>query len=394
MPSTCYAVIVAAGSGERMGGDMPKQYQSVGGIPILRRSVLAFLSHPLIAGVLVVINPSHRHLYDQAVEGLDVLPPVFGGATRQESSLNGLEALSARKGTSADLVMIHDAARPFVSAETITAVHGSLASHSGAIAARRVVDTLKRSAGDFIAETVNRDGLWSVATPQGFRFPEIIHAHRAAIGKALTDDAAVAELAGMKIALVPMNPENMKITSAGDMEMAEKFCSSPAAAAVCDLRVGSGFDVHRLIKGNSVRLCGVSIPHNLALEGHSDADVALHAVVDAMLGAVGAGDIGSHFPPSDPQWRGADSEIFVRHAVEIVKSRGGNINNVDVTLMCEQPRIGPHRDAMAARLADMLGISPDRASVKATTTERLGFTGRNEGIAAQASVTVIMGGKR
>jgi 2-C-methyl-D-erythritol 4-phosphate cytidylyltransferase/2-C-methyl-D-erythritol 2,4-cyclodiphosphate synthase len=380
--TTCTALIVAAGAGERFGGLMPKQYHDLCGEPILRRSVLAFLHHPHIHQVLVVINPAHRDLYDRAVTDLNLPEPVTGGTSRQESVRLGLEAL-AQQGKP-DLVMIHDAARPLIDAATITAVRKALDAHAGAIAAKPLVDTLKRGQKDIIEDTIDRTNLWQAHTPQAFRFAEILTAHRDAMGAQLTDDAAVAEKAGLKTILVPSNPDNMKITNPDDLDRAARLLGHSFG----DIRTGMGFDVHRLIPGDKIFLCGVAIPHNRMLEGHSDADVGLHALTDAILGTMGAGDIGTHFPPSDPQWKGKDSAHFIRHAVHMVSERGGIISNVDVTLLCEQPRVGPHRAAMVARLAELLDIAPERVSIKATTTERLGFTGREEGIAAQAIATV------
>ncbi|MDD3288302.1 MAG: bifunctional 2-C-methyl-D-erythritol 4-phosphate cytidylyltransferase/2-C-methyl-D-erythritol 2,4-cyclodiphosphate synthase [Alphaproteobacteria bacterium] len=383
MPMICTALIVAAGSGQRFGGLIPKQYQELGGMPILRRSILAFLGHTHIDNVQVVISPQHRDLYDKAVEGLDLPPPVHGGATRQDSVRLGLEALE-KSAQKPDLVMIHDAARPLIDAQTITAVRKALDSADGAIAAKPLVDTLKRGDGNVITDTINRANLWQAHTPQAFRFDKILAAHRAAIGQKLTDDAVVAEKAGIPVILVPTNADNMKITNPDDLGRAARLLGQTFG----DIRTGIGFDVHRLIPGTEIHLCGITIPHDRTLEGHSDADVVLHAVVDAIMGAMSAGDIGHHFPPSDNQWKGADSAIFVRKAVQILNERGGIISNVDVTIMCEKPRIGIHRQAMQERLAELLEVNQDRVSVKATTTERLGFTGREEGIAAQAIATL------
>jgi len=416
----CVALIVAAGQGERFGAERPKQYLELLGQPLLRRSVLAFLRHPLVTGVQVVIQPAHRALYDAAVGDLDLPEPVAGGAARQESCRLGLEALDRRApGGRPQRVLIHDAARPLIDAATITRVIAALTDAPGAIAALPVVDTLKRDGGGFCAGTVPRVGLWRAQTPQGFRFDDILAAHRrcAGTGTELTDDAAVAESAGLGVALVHGHPDNLKVTTTEDLARAARLLAGADALAAAALpltgtaeqavsaesapgsrtgrtgggeetRTGLGFDVHRLIAGDHVTLCGVRIPHTARLEGHSDADVGLHALVDALLGAIGAGDIGSHFPPSEARWRGADSGLFVRHAVELVRQRGGRIVHVDVTLICERPKIGPHRPAMVARLAALLEIDPERVSVKATTTEQLGFTGRGEGIAAQAIATV------
>lgn len=386
---TCIALIVAGGSGRRFGAQRPKQYHDLLGQPVLRRTVEAFLHHPGIDGVQVVIDPACRALYDVAVAGLDLPDPVAGGASRQDSVRNGLECLA---GQAPDRVLIHDAARPLVDAATISAVIAALDAHSGAIAAVPVADTLKRASEGMgkglVGATVDRSGLWRAQTPQGFRFADILAAHRAAAGLELTDDAAVAERAGLPVALVPSREENFKVTTQDDLTRAGQML----LLALGDVRTGSGFDVHRFTAGDHVTLCGVAVPHSQGLEGHSDADVGLHALTDAILGALGAGDIGSHFPPSDPQWRGADSAKFLRHAADLVAARNGAIAHVDVTIICERPKVGPHREAMVSRIAQILGITADRVSVKATTTERLGFTGRGEGIAAQAVATVRLPG--
>ncbi|MDY0874249.1 bifunctional 2-C-methyl-D-erythritol 4-phosphate cytidylyltransferase/2-C-methyl-D-erythritol 2,4-cyclodiphosphate synthase [Dongia rigui] len=381
------ALVVAAGSGSRMGKDMPKQYLPLGGKTVLRHCLETFRRHPRISGVRVVINDSLRDLYESAVAGLDLLPPVAGGQRRQDSVRAGLESLAAE---APDLVLIHDAARPFIDAATIDRTIDTLAAHDGALVAVPVVDTLKRGAQDgtdmFSGATVDRNGLWRAQTPQGFRYQPLLAAHRqAASGPEMTDDAAVAEAAGMKVALVLGHENNFKITAPADLERAERLMSEQM-----EYRTGNGFDVHRLIPGDGVIMCGVTIPYHQKLEGHSDADVGMHALTDAILGAVGAGDIGQHFPPSDPQWRGAASWKFLAHAAKLVADKGGRIAHCDITLICEKPKVGPHRAAMQAKLAEILGIALDRVSVKATTTEQLGFTGRGEGIAAQATATVAL----
>jgi len=379
---SCTALIVAAGSGSRFGGSLPKQYHELAGENILRRSVLAFLKHPHIDNVRVVINPDHRAMYEDAVGDLGLPEPIAGGETRQESVHLGLEALT--KGAKPDFVMIHDAARPLIDAATITDVRRALDKGKGAIAAKPLVDTLKRGNGSVITTTIDRANLWQAHTPQAFHFNDILVAHRSAAGAQMTDDAAVAEKSGISVTLVPSNPDNMKITNPDDLDRAARLLGHNYG----DIRTGMGFDVHRLIPGKQITICGVSIPHDFTAEGHSDADVGLHALVDAILGSMGAGDIGSHFPPSCPQWKGMDSAHFVRHVIGIISERGGIIANVDITLMCEAPRIGPHRETMVKRVAELLEITPNRVSVKATTTERLGFAGRGEGIAAQALATV------
>ena len=379
----CMALLVAAGRGQRFGGETPKQYRMLAGAPVLFRTVRAFLDHPSVDGVRVVIDPDYRDAYDQAVGTLGLPPPVAGGPSRQESVRLGLEALD--RDQQPDAVLIHDAARPLVDAGTIERVCRALDDTPGAIAAVPVVDTLKREADGDISGTVDRSGLWRAQTPQGFRFAAIRDAHRAASGASLTDDAAVAEQAGLAVRLVTGSEDNIKVTVEDDLRRAERLLDR-----MPETRVGSGFDVHRFGPGESVRLCGIDIAHDHSLAGHSDADVGLHALTDALLGAIGDGDIGSHFPPSDARWRGADSALFLRHAADRIGQRGGRISHVDVTLICEAPKIGPHRSAMVERIAALLGLTPDRVSVKATTTERLGFAGRREGIAALASATVVM----
>ncbi len=374
------ALIVAAGRGQRFGGALPKQYQDLAGRPILAHSLAAFAAHPQVDGVRAVIHPDDRDLYDRAAAGLPLLEPVAGGAERQESVLNGLESLRDRAPAK---VLIHDGARPFPPPAVIAAVVDALDTAPGAIPALPVTDTLKRGGGGLIGTTVAREGLWRAQTPQGFRFAEILAAHRAAIGSRLTDDAAVAEAAGLAVALVPGHEENAKVTTPDDLRLAEL-----RLAAAEEIRVGNGYDVHRFAPGSVVWLCGLAVPHDRGLLGHSDADVGIHALVDAILGALGAGDIGLHFPPSDPRWKGAASHLFLREACRLVAERRGRLVHLDVTLICERPKVGPHREAMRARLAEICALPLDRVSVKATTTEGLGFTGRQEGIAAQATATL------
>ncbi|HVJ51538.1 MAG TPA: bifunctional 2-C-methyl-D-erythritol 4-phosphate cytidylyltransferase/2-C-methyl-D-erythritol 2,4-cyclodiphosphate synthase [Aliidongia sp.] len=382
LPSTlCHAVIVAAGRGSRFGGSLPKQYCALGGLAVLRRTVLAFLRHPRISSVLVAIHPDDRMLYDAAVGDLGLPEPVLGGTTRQDSVRHLLEALAANAD---DIVLIHDGARPLVDAGLIDRTIDALALHQGAIAALPVRDTVKRADGDVIADTIDRAGLWRAQTPQAFRHGAILAAHRAATGLDLSDDAAVAERAGHEVALVMGNEDNFKITTAEDLARAERL----VAGELGDVRTGFGYDVHQLVEGDGCWINGVKIPHDKKLLGHSDADVGLHALTDAILGAIGAGDIGVHFPPSDERWRGAASDQFLAHAAGMVAERGGIIAHCDVTVLCERPKIGPHRPAMVRRIAEILGIAEDRVSIKATTTEKLGFTGREEGIAAQAIATI------
>jgi 2-C-methyl-D-erythritol 4-phosphate cytidylyltransferase / 2-C-methyl-D-erythritol 2,4-cyclodiphosphate synthase len=380
MTST-YALIVAAGRGARFGGASPKQYLALGDSTILRHAATAFARHPMIEGIVVVIRPEDRAVFDQALAGLTLLPPVAGGAERQDSVRLGLEALAERKPAR---VLIHDGARPFPDKALIDRVLDGLDRAPAAIPALPLGDTIKRVEEGRIRETVDRSMLWRAQTPQGFHFDAILAAHRVAAGRVLTDDAAVAEAAGIAPLVVTGSEDNLKVTSAEDLAAAERIL----AARQADVRVGQGFDVHPYGPGDHVMVCGVAIPHEVAPIGHSDADVGLHALTDALLGAIGAGDIGMHFPPSDPRWRGASSDRFLAYAATLVRERGGAIAAVDVTIICERPKIAPYRDRMIERLAEILEISPGRVSVKATTTEKLGFTGRGEGIAAQAVATV------
>ena len=374
------ALIVAAGRGHRAGGGFPKQYRLLAGQSLLRRSCTAFMNHPRVDAVGAVIHPDDAEIYAESTVGLELLPPVHGGATRQDSCRNGLESLV---GLAPERVLIHDAARPFVNEATIDRVLDALASAPAAIAAVPVTDTLKKAGNNArVTGTVKREGLWRAQTPQGFRYAEILAAHRKLAAQSLTDDAAVAEAAGLAVVLAPGSEDNFKVTAEDDFARAERMLGAG------DIRVGSGFDVHRFDEGNAVMLCGIKINFDKSLAGHSDADVALHAITDALLGAIGEGDIGSHFPPGDAQWSGADSARFLRHAADLVGRRGGKIRHLDVTLICEAPKIGPHREAMRVRVAEIAGVGVERVSVKATTTEGLGFTGRGEGIAAQATATV------
>ena len=376
-----YALVVAAGRGTRFGGALPKQYLLLAGSSILHYAVAAFAAHPRVSGVQVVIRPEDRDEFDRAMHRLVVLPPVPGGPERQDSVRLGLEALAAHKP---GRVLIHDGARPFPDGALIDRVIDGLERAPAAIPALPLGDTIKRVEGGRIIETVDRAQLWRAQTPQGFHFDAILAAHRQMVARVLTDDAAVAEAAGIAPLIVAGSEENLKVTTAQDLAAAERLL----AARQGDVRVGQGFDVHPFGPGDHVMVCGVAIPHEVAPVGHSDADVGLHALTDAVLGAIGAGDIGMHFPPSDPRWRGASSDRFLAYAAALVRERGGAIAAVDVTIICERPKIAPHRDRMIERVAEILEISPGRVSIKATTTERLGFTGRGEGIAAQAVATV------
>jgi 2-C-methyl-D-erythritol 4-phosphate cytidylyltransferase/2-C-methyl-D-erythritol 2,4-cyclodiphosphate synthase len=370
------ALIMAAGQGSRLAAERPKQYLPLGGRPLLRHSLERIQRHPRVDLVRCIVAPGDTLF---SALGFDV-STAAGGETRQDSVLRGLESLADEKP---DAVLIHDAARPFIDAATIDRVLDALDAAPGAIPALPVVDSLTRAIDGKAAGAQPRDDLWRAQTPQGFRYAEILAAHRAAAGLGLSDDAAVAERAGLEVRVVAGSEDNFKITTADDLARAERLLAGGA-----EVRVGSGFDIHRFGPGAGVSLCGVMVPHDAGLIGHSDADVGLHALTDAILGALGAGDIGEHFPPSDSRWRGQASELFLRHAAGLVAARGGRIAHVDVTLLCEAPKIAPHRAAMRGRIAEILGLTLDRVSVKATTTERLGFLGRGEGVAAQATATV------
>ena len=368
-------LIVAAGKGERAGTTLPKQYEKLAWSPILRRSVEAFSGYP----VQVVIGPGQQAQAAEALAGLDLPPPVTGGATRQESVRLGLEALAA---TAPDFVLIHDAARPLVSPAVIKAVASALEKGAdGALPMVAASDTLRRRDGAGWT-LVPRDGLYRAQTPQGFVFDKILAAHRTHAANEVTDDVALGELAGLKVEMVEGEERNIKVTRKEDFALAEALLGKN------DVRTATGYDVHKFNEGDHIWLCGIKVPHSHGLEGHSDADVGLHAITDALLGCIGAGDIGQHFPPTDERWRGAPSWKFLDHAASLVSARGGVISHVDVTLICERPKVGPHRETMRDKIAEILKIEPDRVSVKATTTEGLGFTGRREGIAAQAIATV------
>jgi len=381
MPGT-YAIVVAAGRGNRFGGPIPKQYRSLAGQPVLRYAVEALLRGGEFAGAVVAIHPDDRSLYDRAVAGLDLLPPVEGGAERQDSVLAALESLAPLEP---ERVLVHDGARPMLEPVVTARVLAGLDAADGAITALPVTDSVKRAGehGEIVA-SLDRARLWRAQTPQGFRFAPFLAAHRLLRGASLGDDAAVAEKAGLRVQLVMGSEENLKITTEEDLLWAERLLSTRCA----DARTGFGFDVHRFGPGDHVMLCGVRVPHDRGLIGHSDADVGLHALTDALLGTIGAGDIGQHFAPTDPRWRGADSAQFLRSAVDMVRARNGLIRNLDVTIVCEAPRIGPYRAAMIERIAAIAGVDVDRVNVKATTSEGLGFIGRGEGIAAQAVATV------
>ena len=389
-------VIVAAGSGSRFGDPIPKQYHMLGGKSILAHCIECFARHADPDLIQVVYNPAHQDWYESATATLNEtgsLPaPVPGGDTRQQSVLNGLRAL-ANKGP--DIVLIHDAARPGISDDVIDRVMTALRAHPGAIPTLPVADTIKQTDRDgVITKTIARETLQRAQTPQGFDFKTILDAHQNFEGQEFTDDAALLEAIGLDVICVAGTTNNDKITHRDDFGRAQSWANTTdketAHMSQEEYRAGTGFDVHRFAPGDHCILCGVKVPHSARLEGHSDADVGLHTLTDAILGAIGAGDIGQHFPPSDMQWKGAASDIFLRHAADLVRKRDGRIVNVDVTLICERPKIGPHTPAMRQKVAEILGIDLDRVNVKATTTERLGFTGREEGIAAQAAVSVAL----
>jgi 2-C-methyl-D-erythritol 4-phosphate cytidylyltransferase/2-C-methyl-D-erythritol 2,4-cyclodiphosphate synthase len=382
------AIVVAAGRGRRAGGDLPKQFRQIGGEMMLRRTLLTFVEARNVGAVLPVINREDADLYSEASAAIDggrLLPPAFGGATRQASVRAGLEALAQRKP---DYVLIHDAARPFASQDLLARAITAVQKTGAAIPALPVTDTVKTIDGlGRVDKTLDRASLRLVQTPQAFAFAPLLDAHRraqAAGREDFTDDSALAEWAGMKVDVFAGEPGNIKITSAEDFARSEAM----QFAALGDVRTGMGFDVHAFGPGDHVMIGGVRIAHTHALVGHSDADVGLHALVDAILGALADGDIGSHFPPSDPQWKGAASDKFLAYAVERVAARGGRIAHLDLTLVCETPKIGPHRDAMRERIAKICSLGIGRVAVKATTSEKLGFTGRGEGIAAYATATV------
>lgn len=380
-------IIVAAGRGTRLGGPVPKQYCVIGGVSVLRRTLKAMLAHRAVDALVVVIHPDDALLYAEAVAGLEdsrLFPPVLGAETRALSVRAGLEALAPH---APHRVLIHDAARPFVSLRVIDGVLTALEHLPAALPAVPVVDALWRAGEDGSADMpVARDGLWRAQTPQGFQFEAILAAHRSHRGDA-ADDVAVARTAGLAVALVPGDEANFKITTAADLARAEH--NAAGEARQMDIRTGNGFDVHAFGPGDGLMLCGVHLPHDRGLVGHSDADVGLHALTDAIFGALGEGDIGQWFPPSDPTWKGTASDIFLARAAARAAERGFSITHVDVTIICERPKVGPHASAMRAAVAKAAGIDVERVSVKATTSERLGFTGRGEGIAAIATATLV-----
>jgi 2-C-methyl-D-erythritol 4-phosphate cytidylyltransferase/2-C-methyl-D-erythritol 2,4-cyclodiphosphate synthase len=379
------AIIVAAGRGLRAGSGGPKQYRSIGGRTVISRALEPFCRHAGIFAIQPVLNPDDAAMFEAAVGDMHYRTPVGGGATRQASVRAGLEALA---GEAPDLVLIHDAARPFVTAAVISRAIDAAQLTGAAVPAIAVADTIKLvGARGHVEATPDRARLRIAQTPQSFRFDAILDAHRNAQRSGrddFTDDAALAEWAGLTVTTFEGDPANMKLTTPEDFAREE----ARLGAASGDVRIGSGYDVHAFGEGDHVMICGIRVPHSRGFLAHSDGDVGLHALVDAILGALADGDIGSHFPPSDPQWKGAASDRFLKYAVERVSARGGRIAHLDVTLICERPKVGPLRDAMRARIAEITGLDLSRVAVKATTSERLGFTGREEGIAAMASATV------
>ena len=382
----CIALIVSAGRGHRFGGKIPKQYVEIVGESLLARAAGVLLSHPRIVAVRAVIHPDDEALYRESIDDLNLLEPVFGGVERQNSVRLGLESLA---DLAPKFVFIHDSVRPFIDHGTIDQLLAALENGAKAvIPGVQVADTLKLSADNVILDTVDRTNLWRAQTPQAFEFKGILAAHQALSSENLTDDAAIAEASGIAVEIVQGSEDNFKITTAEDLARAEKHLGVADGVGKYMTRVGTGFDVHKFTDGSAVILCGVKIPHDKSLAGHSDSDVALHALTDALLGAAGAGDIGLFFPPSDPQWQDVASEIFLARAGKEISDRGGHIQNVDLTIICEVPKIAFHRDQMQKNIAGILNLSVQQVNVKGTTTEQLGFTGRGEGIAAQATASV------
>jgi len=378
------AVIVAAGRGERAGGGVPKQYRRLGGFLVLTRTLRRLLHRDVFDSIIVVVNPADAGRIAAVEAELGIkLETIAGGATRTASVRAGLERA---RDSGLDAVMIHDAARPFLSDALIDRLAAALTDHVAVIPALPIADALFRGEDETMGDPVSRDGLFAAQTPQAFHLAPLLTAYARLGDTALPDDAAVIRAAGGEVALVAGEIENFKLTTAADFDRAERQIMSDTITGAITV-TGQGYDVHRLEPADSMWLCGIEIKAGLGLVGHSDADAGLHALTDAVLGAAGAGDIGQHFPPSDPQWKGAASDAFLLHALKLLKQAGGNVVHADLTLIAERPKIGPHRDAMRARVAQLLGLPEARVNIKATTTEKLGFTGRGEGLAAQAIVT-------
>ncbi len=377
-------LLVAAGTGERFGGSMPKQYLPLLGRPLLRWCIDAFRRHSAISAVYTVIHADHQTEYAAAAEGLDLPAPIIGGGTRQESVRRGLEKIAAL--SKPDFILIHDAARPGISDMLISDICASLQRHDAVIPGLAVADTVRRKTGNAV-RTESRDGLYAVQTPQAFRFDTILALHQKYADRSVTDDAALCEFSGPAIHIIHGDRDNFKVTQGGDLGAMEQALSARCG----DIRTGSGYDVHKLVPpagDRKLMICGIDVPHDMVLDGHSDADVGLHAITDALLATICDGDIGMHFSPKDNRWKNADSAKFLRHAADLVAEQQGIITHIDVTIICEAPKIGPQREKMRARIADILAMPTSRISVKATTTEGLGFTGRREGIAAESVVTV------
>lgn len=381
------ALIVAAGSSQRMGSGLPKQYRPLGGKPVLRWAVEALAEHPRIDTVRVVTREEQSAAFQTATAGLDVGAPIVGGATRQESVRRGLESLAAEGAP--DLVLIHDAARPFCPPEVIDRLLTALATNEAAVPTLPTADTLMHGKGRQLGTAVDRTHLNRVQTPQAFHFARILEAHRLKATESFSDDATLARAAYVPVVRVEGDESLSKLTNPGDFARAEERLRARLVS-----RTGMGFDVHGFSGDGPVMLGGVAVPHSRGLAGHSDADVVLHAITDALLGAAGLGDIGEHFPPSDPAWKGASSDRFLAHAAGLIRSGGGIVDHVDCTIVCEEPKVGPYRSAMRARIAAILGLDERDVSIKATTTEGLGFTGRREGIAAQAVASIRLGLQR
>jgi len=381
----CAVLILSGGSGARFSTKIPKQYFKLGDKTIIRHAIDAFLEHPEIEAIRVVRRPQDKRLYEDSVTGIKILEPTDGGKTRHESVRLGLESL---KDIKPQWVLIHDAARPFPNKSLITRVLNGLTKSHAVVPGLPLLDTIKELEDNrkTIKKTIDRKKLWRAQTPQAFHYKTILNAHRKTTEEEMTDDAAVAEKAGISVTIVDGLNDNIKVTTQEDLQKATKMLNFSDSVT----RVGTGFDAHRFGPGSHVVLCGIKIKHEQGLEGHSDADVPMHALTDAILGAISAGDIGSHFPPSDKKWRDAPSDQFLRHASKLVQDLNGTIINVDLTIICESPKIGPHREAMQKKISEILGIPPSGVSVKATTTEQLGFTGRREGIAAQAITSILL----
>lgn len=381
------AIIVAAGSSQRFGADMPKQYTPLAGKPVLRRTIEAFLKCPGLQEIRIVISPDHRAFYDAAVDGLDLPEPVMGGKERKDSVMNALKTLDHLTGTFP--VLIHDGARPCIEPDLIEKTVDSLATCSAVSLATPMTDTIRKVDQGLLDTTINRTGIWSLQTPQGFHYDLISKAHAAAQDQQdITDDTGIVSAYGVDVKVIEGSRKNIKITVPEDIEMAEAFLNQSSQPQRV-VKVAMGYDVHKLIPGNgTIRLGGIDMPHDKMLLGHSDADVILHAITDALLGTIGAADIGTYFPPSDQKWKNADSAIFLSKALELVIEKQGRIDHIDVSVLAEKPKLSPYREQIQRRIADILGIKPDEVGLKATTTEQLGFVGREEGIVAQAIATV------